>query len=63
MTTKIADYIDVSAKILNIGCEHPEGLSILPLNFGSAASFDEFQQLSETLTVKTIMATKEFRWH
>ena len=59
MTTKISDYIDVQAKIHDLGCEDPEGISILPVNFDSATSTDEFLQLSETSTVKTLLRNNE----
>ena len=41
MTIKVTNYIDVSAKALELGLNVPTGLAILPTNFESARSKDE----------------------
>lgn len=55
MTTNISDYIDVPTKIRELGCDDPDGIAILPVNFEAARSADEFRQLSEASTVKTLL--------
>lgn len=55
MTTNISDYIDVSQKMGELGCARSDGISILPVNFEMAASVEEFRQLSEASTVKTLL--------
>jgi hypothetical protein len=50
----VSDYVDVSTKLTDLGCNHPTGFALLPSNFESAGSIDEFRQASEAATVKTL---------
>jgi hypothetical protein len=47
VTTKITDYLDVSKKMADLGCQCPERMALLPINFDSAVSISEFLQASE----------------
>jgi hypothetical protein len=55
MTTKIADYIDVSKKTADLGCRYPERIALLPINFESALSIREFLQASEAATIRKLL--------
>ena len=56
MSITVTDYIDVAARIAELGCVPPEsGLTLLPLNFDSAASIGELRHASETSTVRKLL--------
>ena len=46
-----SDYIDVSSKLEELGCSPPEGIGILPQQFDTCTSTNEFAQLSRTRAV------------
>jgi hypothetical protein len=58
VTTKIADYIDVSKKMADLGCRYPERMALLPINFESATSISEFLQASEAATIKKLLLSQ-----
>ena len=55
MATTIADYMDVKQRLHELGCNDPEGLMLLPVNFDTADSVKEFRQVEEAATVKTLI--------
>jgi hypothetical protein len=56
MSITVSDYIDVKAKMGELGCSLPEsGLTLLPLNLDSAASIAELRHASETSTVRKLL--------
>jgi len=56
MSITVSDYIDVEAKMGELGCSLPEsGLTLLPLNLDSAASIAELRHASETSTVRKLL--------
>jgi hypothetical protein len=54
MDIKTEDYLDVEEKLQELGCRQAIGLTLLPANFTTASSIDEFRQFSEVATVKTL---------
>ena len=55
MNTTTTDYINVRAKLAQIGCRSTTGLALLPLNLESAASQADLRQQSEAATVKSLL--------
>ena len=51
---KVEDYIDVKKTIEKLGCISPTLVAILPRNFASAKSRDEFIHEDSTLTIRTL---------
>jgi hypothetical protein len=54
MSIKFEDYVDVQAKLLELGCHPATGLAMLPENFQSVVKIDDFRQRSEAATVKKL---------
>ena len=56
MPVTITDYVDVTAKIAELGCS-PTGsdLTLLPLNFDSAPSVGDLRHASETSTIRKLL--------
>lgn len=63
MTTNISDYIQVSEKLNELGCDYPESIALLPMNFDSATSTENFRQLSEASTVKTLFRNNHISYN
>ena len=59
MTTSINDYVDVAARLRELGCVEPTGLAILPANLDSAESYSELRNVSEAATVRTLFRNEE----
>jgi len=55
MRIKFEEYVDVEAKLLELGCHPAIGLAVLPENFQSVAKIEDFRQHSETATVKKLL--------
>ena len=55
MKTEISDYIHVSRKLDELGCNYSEGVAILPVNFETATSKEGFSHLAEASTLKTLL--------
>lgn len=56
MSITVTDYVDVPAKIGELGCVMPDsGLTLLPLNFDAAASISDLRHASETSTIRKLM--------
>lgn len=58
MSSTVTDYIDVRGRLAELSCHDPAGFAILPLNFESAESINEFRQASEASTVKTLLRSE-----
>ena len=54
MNTTITDFIDVRAKLSELGYRSPSGLALLPANVESATTAEEIRQRSESATVRTL---------
>lgn len=54
MPCEITDYVDVASRATDLGLKLPSGLAILPRNFDSAASPEEFLYESTTPTVRLL---------
>ena len=59
MTINITDYIDVRERLEGLGCDLGSGIVLLPINFENAESADEFQQRTETATIKTLLKSAD----
>ena len=55
MATNITEYPNVRQRLQELGCNHPSGFSLLPINFETADSIEEFRQVAEAATVKTLL--------
>ena len=55
MTTNVTDHSNVRERLRKLGCREPHGCVILPWNFEDADSIDEFIQVAEAATVKTLL--------
>ncbi|SRR6266481_717173 len=55
MSIKLEDYVDVEAKLLELGCHQAKSLVLLPQNFHSAINVGDFRQMSEAATVKKLL--------
>ena len=58
MPTEITDYVNVATKAADLGCQYPERLALLPINFESAVSIAEFLQASEAATIKKLLVER-----
>ena len=58
MTTSVTDYVNVSLKLADLGCNYPQGLSLLPVNFESASSITDFLQASEAATIRKLLVAE-----
>lgn len=54
MNVQITDYVDVRKRALELGCNEPRELCILPRNFDTAKSRDELIHESSTPTVRVL---------
>jgi hypothetical protein len=54
MTTQISDYINVKERAVELGCNAPTGLAIIPRNFEVARSKDELVHESSTATIRVL---------
>ncbi len=54
MQTQLSDYVDVEKRALELGCNVPSGLAILPTNFDAATSYDELIHESTTPTIRSL---------
>jgi hypothetical protein len=55
MSVAINDYTRVSDRSAELACQLPDGIGILPANFGSATNRRELLFTSEAATVKTLL--------
>jgi hypothetical protein len=56
MSTDITTYIDVTARMEELGCAYPRaGIALLPVNFASASAAADLLQASESATVKKLL--------
>lgn len=55
MATEISDYVNVARKAASLGCQYPERLALLPINFESASAVADFLQASEAATIKKLL--------
>lgn len=54
MTTEVLDYINVEERCLELGCNIPTQLAILPINFDTASSKDELVHEDTTSTIRKL---------
>lgn len=59
MPTEVEDYPYVRDKLNDLGCRTPSEFAILPVNFETAESIDEFRQVSEASTLKTLFRSED----
>ena len=59
MTINITDYPNARERLRELGCHEPHGCMILPWNFEDADSIDEFIQVTEAATVKTLLRSAD----
>lgn len=55
MSIKREDYIDVGTKLQELSCPQVVGFALLPENFQSVNTIEEFRQTSEAATVKKLL--------
>src|SRR5664279_2754339 len=56
MATTVTDYVDVPARIAELGCiASDSGVILLPVNFDSAASVADLRHAATTSTVKKLL--------
>ena len=55
METAISDYLSVGDRMATLGCRMPSGLAILPDNFGTASTPDDFVYAATVATVRTLL--------
>ncbi len=56
MSTEITDYVNVTTRMTELGCEYPRsGIVLLPVNFAQVSSATELLQASDTATVKKVL--------
>jgi hypothetical protein len=55
METTVNDYLSVADRMAALGCQMPNGLAILPDNFGTANSPDDFVYAATATTVRTLL--------
>ena len=53
-TLDISDYLDVRARLGQLGCNEPDGLAFLPIEFESAGDAEELRQSLETVTLRKL---------
>lgn len=54
MNSTVTDYIDVRAKLSQLGYHSPSALALLPANIDSATAAVDVRQRSESATVRTL---------
>ena len=54
-TLHVSDYLDVRAQLGQLGCQEPDGLAFLPLNFESASDVEELRQSLEAVTLRKLL--------
>lgn len=59
MTIKVSDYIDVKKRAVELGCNVPTGLALLPRNFETAGSKAELIHESSVPTVRILWRKAE----
>jgi hypothetical protein len=55
MSIRIDEYVNVEERLSELGCTAGNGLMMLPTNFDSAGTVEEFLQHSEAATVKSLL--------
>jgi hypothetical protein len=58
MTTNVSDYLNVAEKMADLGCQYPNQLALLPVNFKSASSITECLQASEAATIRKLLVAE-----
>jgi len=53
------DYICVADRVGKLGCHMPEGLAVMPENFDTAATRQEFVVRGEGSTIRTLLRNKQ----
>ena len=59
MPTKVADYPNVRRRIQALGGHAPSSFALLPTNFDTATCLDDFRQVAEAATVKTLFRSAD----
>ena len=59
MTTTVSTFPNVRERLRTLGCNEPSGFAILPSNFTTARSIEDFHQVSEAATVKTLLRSAD----
>jgi hypothetical protein len=59
MDVEITDYLVVSERAESLGFVAPEGLTLLPVNFDTAKSYEEFVFRSEAATLRTLFRNSD----
>jgi hypothetical protein len=54
MRTEVLDYIDVKERCVELGCNIPTGLALLPINFDTASSKDELVHEDTASTIRKL---------
>ena len=54
-TLETSEYLDVSARLRQLGFHEPGGLTFLPLNFESASSVEELRRSLEAVTLRKLL--------
>lgn len=57
MNVVTEEYVRVDSRAIELGCQTPRGITILPENFESAVNYSELRQRSEAATVRTLFRT------
>ena len=55
MAINITQYTDVKHRLQELGCNVPSGFALLPINFETVNSAEEFRQTVDAATVKTLL--------
>lgn len=55
MSVEISDYVNVEERALELGCNNPTGVSILPRNFDKAKNKEELLYESSVPTVRVLL--------
>ena len=55
MAINITQYTDVRHRLQELGCNVPSGFALLPINFETVDSAEEFHQAADAATVKTLL--------
>lgn len=58
-TLHVSDYLDVRAQLGVLGCDEPDGLAFLPLNFESARDVEELRQSLEAVTLRKLFIAED----
>lgn len=59
MSVAINDYARIVDRSAELACQFPDGIGILPVNFGSVATRQELLFTSEAATVRTLLRNND----